>query len=237
MVRFALLLLVLPALARARDELPHPHAHDDALAWMLDVEELEWRQDGGAGDLHWDVVGWLGYDRNRLLLRDEGERPPGGPAENELELFWSHAATPWWDLLAGVRYDSGEEPSRAYLALGVSGLAPQWIHLEATGYFGDRGDVGLRLEADYEWLFTQRLALAGRAETSLWSADEERLERGAGESKATLGLRLRYELRREIAPYFGVEWERTLGDTADLDRAAGKSPRALRWVAGVGFWF
>jgi len=227
-------LLCLPA-ARAAEA--HPHMADDPLVWMLEVEELEHRRDGGAGDLHWDVVGWIGYDDNRLALRSEGERETGGPAENQLELLWWRPLSAWWDLVAGARYDSGPLDDRAYLAVGVQGLAPQWLHVEATGYLGDRGDWGVRLQADYDWLFTQRLVLAARAEGEWWSDSDDRLARGSGESAATLGLRLRYEIRREFAPYLGLEWKRSLGDSADLVRAAGDDVDSHRWVAGVGFWF
>ena len=51
------------------------------------------------------------------------------------------------------------------------------------------------------------------------------------------GLRLRYEIRREFAPYIGVEWSRSYGDTADFARSEGEDVQDTRFVAGVRFWF
>ncbi len=236
MVRLIVALLSLvPALAVA--EMNSPHMHDDPLAWKVEAEELEWRQDGGRDDLHWDVVGWLGYDANRLWLKSEGEREPGTTAENQIELLWGHAATTWWDSMLGLRVDSGALPTRVYAAFGVQGEAPQFVHVEATAYVGDRLDAGLRLQADYDWLLTQRLVLAGRAEAEWWSDAADREPRGSAASQATLGLRIRYEIRRELAPYAGLEWTRALGDSAELARVDREPVRALRWVAGVRFWF
>jgi copper resistance protein B len=56
---------------------------------------------------------------------------------------------------------------------------------------------------------------------------------GAGLASAEMGLRLRYEFRREIAPYVGLVRERAFGRTADLRRAAGEDPDDTRLVAGV----
>jgi len=50
-------------------------------------------------------------------------------------------------------------------------------------------------------------------------------------------LRLRYEFRREFAPYVGLNWERKFGRTADLARDAGDDPDELQLVAGFRLWF
>ena len=52
-----------------------------------------------------------------------------------------------------------------------------------------------------------------------------------------IGLRLRYEIKRELAPYIGLGWERKTGATADLARAAGDDPRSLKLLVGVRAWF
>lgn len=52
-----------------------------------------------------------------------------------------------------------------------------------------------------------------------------------------LSLRLRYEVVRQFAPYVGVEWTRSLGDTVDYARAAGTDPESTAIVAGLRVWF
>jgi copper resistance protein B len=50
-------------------------------------------------------------------------------------------------------------------------------------------------------------------------------------------LRLRYEIRREFAPYVGVSYERSFGDTADFVRAHGESAGSTRFIVGLRAWF
>jgi len=64
-----------------------------------------------------------------------------------------------------------------------------------------------------------------------------RQEIGSGLSKAELGLRLRYEIRREFAPYVGVTWERAYGRTADFARAGGHEVTSTGVVVGIRGWF
>lgn len=213
------------------------HGHDDPLRAMFRAEEAEWQARDGADALHWDVLAWAGFEDNRLWLRDEGEHAAGERTENRLELLWGRPLDAWWDLQAGWRMDSGPGPTRSYAALGVQGLAPQWFHVEATAYLGEGGQLGARLQADYDWLFTNRLILAARLEVDGWAEDDAEAGIGDGLSELTTGLRLRYEVRREFAPYVGVEWQGLLGDTGDLARSAGEERRDTRIVAGLRFWF
>ena len=51
------------------------------------------------------------------------------------------------------------------------------------------------------------------------------------------GFRLRYEFRREVAPYVGVTWSSKWGKTADFAEAAGEETGGARLVTGVRLWF
>lgn len=51
------------------------------------------------------------------------------------------------------------------------------------------------------------------------------------------GLRLRYEIAREFAPYLGVGYEAKIGQTADIAKAAGEDPDGLAMLLGVRAWF
>jgi copper resistance protein B len=60
---------------------------------------------------------------------------------------------------------------------------------------------------------------------------------GEGLSDLEIGLRLRYEIRREVAPYLGVSWSKRFGESADLARAAGEDVDEIAYVAGFRLWF
>ena len=112
-----------------------------------------------------------------------------------------------------------------------------WFEIDATGYLSDAGHTALRLSAEYPLLLTQRLILQPRLETNVYGKGDDKRELGGGLSDLAVGIRLRYEIRREFAPYFGIEWAGKYGGTANNARTAGEATEETRWVVGVRFWF
>ena len=201
---------------------------------MVRVDRLE---ASDADGLAWEASAWVGNDWNRLWLRSEGEREHGATHAADLELLYGRPVARWWDLLAGVRHDFQPGPSRTWAAVGIAGLAPQWFEVQATAYLGESGALAAEAEVEYELLLTNRLVLQPLLELAWHGEDDPRRGIGSGLSSAELGLRLRYEIDRQFAPYIGLVRERVFGDTAELRRAAGEDTGETRVVAGVRFWF
>jgi copper resistance protein B len=109
--------------------------------------------------------------------------------------------------------------------------------VDATIYVGEEGRAALNIEAEYELLLTQKLILQPRIEADFYSKRDAERSLGAGLSNLAIGLRLRYEICREFAPYVGVEWVNQYGSTADYARDAGVDTKETLAVAGVRFWF
>ena len=194
------------------------------------------RRDGNTS-MAYDLQAWYGRTYDRAVLKAEGEYDDGRFEEASTELLWSHAVAAFWDTQLGVRHDGGEGPDRTWLAFGVQGLAPYWFEIDATGYIGEGGRTAFNLEVEYELLLTQKWILQPRIEADFHGKDDRERGIGSGLSGIAAGVRLRYEIRREFAPYLGVEWAGTFGDTKDLARAAGEDTSETRLVAGVRFWF
>lgn len=212
--------------------------HDNAVHsyWLLDRLEA-WDADEGGTGVGWEALAWVGTDLNRLWLRSEGEHVDDALEAGDIEVLYGRAIAPWWDLVAGVRHDLGEGPSQTFAAIGVMGLAPYKFEVEATAYVGQSGQTAARLEAEYETLFTNRLILQWLAEAEFHGKDDPRRGIGSGLGTVELGARLRYEIRREFAPYVGVVWERGYGNTADFRRVELEDVEDTRVVAGVRIWF
>lgn len=185
----------------------------------------------------YDAQAWFGTTYDRLVVKAEGERSRGTLEHARTELLWGHALAAYWDAQVGIRYDSGEGPDREWLAIGIQGLAPYWFELDATAYLGSSGRSALRFEAEYELLITQRLILQPRIEANAYGKSDRERGIGSGLSDVAAGVRLRYEIRRQFAPYVGIEWVRRYGDTKDLVEAAGGRGDDTRLVAGLRFWF
>ena len=170
-------------------------------------------------------------------LRSEGEAAHGAFQNADAEFLWDHAAAAFWDTTLGMRQDFGQGAHRTWAAFGVKGLAPYWFEVAATAYAGNAGRTALRIEADYELSLTQRLILQPRFELNAYGKDDPAARIGSGISDAELGLRLRYEIRRELAPYVGVERVQRLGRAADFANAEGIPDGETRWVVGLRFWY
>ena len=201
------------------------------------------RAEAGFGDREvaylWDLQGWSGGDINRFWWKSEGEGAFGdGIEEAELQALYSRAVTPFWDVQAGVRQDFRPDGEGAtHLVLGLQGLAAHWWEIDAAAFLSTGGDLTARIEAEYDQRITQRWILQPRLEVEASAGDIPVLEMGAGLSSIEAGLRLRYEIRRELAPYVGVEWSRAFGDTADYVKAGGGDAETVRLVVGLKAWF
>ena len=101
----------------------------------------------------------------------------------------------------------------------------------------DLKDLLGRLEGYYDQRITQRLILQPRVELNFAAQDVPANGIGSGLSDAELGLRLRYEIKREFAPYIGVSWERKFGDSARFARTAGDRVETTSLVIGIRAWF
>ncbi len=203
---------------------------------MFNLAEYQARE--GADGFRWDGEGWFGGDINRLVIKSEGSGAFGeGVEDAEIQALYSRAIGPYFNLQAGIRYDFKPNPSRTYATIGFEGLAPYWFEVEGALFLSDKGDVLGRLEGYYDQRITQRLILQPRAELNLAAQDVPENGIGSGLSDIELGLRLRYEIKRQFAPYVGLSWDRKLGDTADFARAAGEDPSSTSFVFGIRTWF
>lgn len=201
---------------------------------LFNLAEVQVRD--GRDGWRWDGEGWFGGDRNRLWVKSEGEGRFGRGADAaEVQALYGRAIGPYHDLQLGVRYDL--KPRRAYATIAVEGLAPYQLDTEAALFLSTRGDLLARIEGWYDQRLTQRLVAQPRVELNLAAQDVPRDGYGAGLIDAELGLRLRYEIAREFAPYVGVSWERKTGRTARLARARGEGAGGASFVAGTRFWF
>lgn len=213
--------------------------HDNEVFAVFRADRLEYQTGEGKDLLLWDVQAWVGADYNKLWFKSEGTWLIDEEKffEAQTELFYSRNIASFWDAQVGIRHDFKPAPDRTFAAFGVQGLAPLWFEVEATAYVSEDGDVSAALEAEYDLLLSQRLILQPRFETGIALQEVEEYGVGQGFNDIELGLRLRYEIRREFAPYIGVSWNRKLGETADLAEADGEDMDVISFVVGVRVWF
>jgi copper resistance protein B len=211
--------------------------HGTSVHSLVLFDHLEWQSDGTASVLAFEAQGWVGGDLNRLWFRTDGTGADGRMNDAMAEVFYGRAFARWWDVVAGVRQDVEPGPARTWAAVGLQGLAPYWFEVDATAYIGDSWRTRLHLSADYDLLLTNRLMLQPAAALDAFGKADPERNIGAGLSAVEAAIRVRYEIRREFAPYAGVVWQWRTGDTADLARAAGEPVSETRIVVGARVWF
>jgi len=224
-------------MAAARKQLLIENGDVRTTAVLIDTLEASFGDDEEG--YSWNAQGWTGGDINRFWWKTEGEGEFGGKLHDaEVQVLYSRAVAPFWDVQAGVRQDfrpDGDDTT--HLTVGVQGVAPYWFEMSAAAFLSTEGDLTARAEAEYDQRLTQKWILQPAVEVAMSASDIPELEIGPGLTSVTAGLRLRYELRKAFAPYLGVEWSRSLGETADYAKARGKDADAARLVVGIKAWF
>ncbi|HNP34797.1 MAG TPA: copper resistance protein B [Woeseiaceae bacterium] len=237
------LVVLWPASAHAYEPAGTPPDWDPP----MDMQHAYWkvladRFEAGIGDnldgYVWDVQGWYGGDHNRVWMKTEGEGELGSSPEHaELQLLFSRMFAPFWDWQIGVRQDLEPNPDRTHLVLGIQGVVPYQLEWDSALFVSDEGDVSARIEVEYDLNITQRWVLQPHFEINAAFSDDRELGIGTGVNNTELGLRVRYHVQREIAPYLGVSWQQLYGGTRDFAQDDGKSTSNASIVVGVRFWF
>lgn len=210
--------------------------HGDFPVLWVQGDRFETQAHDGADGFLWDLQGYYGGTTSKLWFKSEGEAVFGEEVEHaEVQALWSKAISPYWDLQAGLRQDLAGPATHA--VIGIHGLSPYMFELDAALFLSHRGDITAKIEGELDQRITQRLILQPRGELKLSAQDIPLLGVGAGLDKAELGLRLRYEIVREFAPYVGIEQSWKVGGSADYARTKGEGTRATSLVAGIRFWF
>ena len=223
------------AMAASRAELVRTHG-DFPILW-LQGDRFEAQARDGADAFLWDIQGYYGGPTERLWFKSEGEGEWGSaPEDAEIQALYAKAFAPFWDEQAGVRHDIAG-PDTTHAVIGVQGLAPYMFEIDAALFLSHRGDITARIEAELDQRITQRLILQPRIEANLSAQDIPELGVGAGLDQIEAGVRLRYELRREFAPYIGIEQSWRTGNGADFARLQGEGVSTTSLVAGIRFWF
>ncbi len=225
------------AMARARAQLHAEHGGTAALS-KVTINLAEWQVQDGQDSYRWGGEAWIGGDLQRLVFKSEGEGAPGGGLEQaELQALYSTAIDPYFDLQFGIRQDLASGPRRTFATMGVEGLAPYWVDVQAAAFLSTHGEVLARLEASWDLRLTQRWILETRAEADLSAQTAPALELGSGLTSLETGLRLRYQVTRKVAPYFGISSVRTFGGTARMARRMDREVEQTGLVFGVSAWF
>lgn len=235
---------VLDAAAQPPPDFWGPPVHDNAVYSYTLFELFEYRvSDTGRDELGWDTQGWIGNDDHKFWWKAEGDAILDGPDEGDadIQMFYAKPISAFWYLQAGVRYEqaweSGGTDERFSAALGVQGLAPYKFDVEPTLYLTDDGDVLAQVTASYDLYLTQRIVLQPRVELNASAQDVPDSALGAGVNNIDMDLRLRYEFRREFAPYMGIRYGRLTGETAGIARRNGGDDHDMFWLFGVRIAF
>ena len=216
----------------------HAGMEDDPTLVKLMIDQLEQRSGDEEDPVVLESDVWIGKDLHKLWLKADVESVDGETEQAEVQARYSRAVAPYWDFQIGVRSDlKPSDEKRDWLALGFRGLAPYFFDIDAALYIGEQGRTQLTFDTEYEVMFTQRLVLSPELQLTINGKEDKALGLGTGLSSLEAGLRLRYEIVREFAPYIGVNWEGAFGKTADYIEDAGGETSDTQFVVGIRAWY
>lgn len=217
--------------------IPETKMHGDSINYLVVLNQLEWQRSSQSNIFNWDATGWIGGDINRLWIKSEGENVSGKTESAEIQALWGHSIGPWWDITAGVRQDFKPASAQTWGAIGFQGMALYNFESSVTAFVGNSGRSALRLEGEYDILLTNKLILQPAAEINFYSQNDKSRGIGRGLSDSEIELRLRYEIRREFAPYIGVSWKQLYGNTSDMAKDEGEKDSKVSFLMGARVWF
>ena len=200
----------------------------------IDHAEQDWLSDAEGSLVTWDGYAWIGDDDLKLRLEAEGEAEDGDIDHSELKTLLSWNVDEFWDLQAGARFDL-EDGGNTWAAFGVHGMMPYFIETDAFVYVDRDGNVAFHAAYEMDFAVTQDIFIQPQVEIEAFAQDMP--ERGVGEglSDLTLGLQLRYEITRKLAPYVEVVHERALGETSQIMQDNGEDPESTTIRFGFRF--
>lgn len=204
---------------------------DDPLLTMVKADKLEFRDSDEGNLVVWEFDAWVGKDLNKFWIKVTGESLDGDVESNEVDLLYSRAISPFWDVQMGIRHEFKPEPTADWIGIGFMGLAPYLFEIDANIFINEDSVVNARIDAEYEYMFTQKLVLVPNLELSLFSEDDNARGIVSGLSSAELGFRLHYEIKREFSPYIGINFEKKYGNETV------EESNETQFLTGLSFWF
>lgn len=206
---------------------------DQILFGGLRLDKLEWTGPGSSA--RWDMEAFVGGDYDKVFLKSEGfyDGKAKKADEAQMQVLYSRLISYYFDAQFGVRQDFSAKSSRTYAVIGVEGLAPGFIEIDADLFITPGGEVSGEFTFFHDLLITNRLIFQPRIDLKVQMQRVADLDLGSGFTDVELGARLRYEITRNVAPYIGVNWERKLGETASIARTKGDAIDSLFFVGGL----
>ena len=223
------------AMSKARGILTEEHG--GAVLWKIMLDQAEYQTGPEGAGYGWDAEAWIGGDLNRMVIKTEGEGTNRkGLEDAEWQALYSRAIGPYTDLQGGIRQDVGRDVS-TYAAFGIETILPYWFKVDAAVFISTHGDGFARLKGTYDLFLTQRVVFQPNLELNVAMQNVPNAMLASGLTDVTAGLRLRYDITRNLSPYVGVELARTIGHTATVHRAAGERVENTRFIFGIRTFF
>ena len=221
---------------------PSPKADHGTYSYIL-FDNLEYqRVRGGINALKWSILGWRGGDINRFWFKSEGSehsRRGTTGAQVDGQALYGRAISAFFHVQTGVRYEVHLEDkavSRVFAVVALQGLAPYRFDVEPELFLSNKGKFSGRFTASTDWLLTQRLIVQPRVETEFAFQSDADFGIDRGFNDAGASIRMRYEVRREVAPYVGVAFLQDFGATQSRSQKEGTVPNQLQIVFGIRLW-
>lgn len=180
---------------------PGPGNFPDQQAFSaLRFDKLEWGGPEMSRSARWDMETFVGTDYDKLFFKSEGlyDGKTRTTEEGQLQVLYSRLISYYFDAQFGVRQDFSKKSHRTYAVIGIEGLAPGFIEIDAAAYVSQKGEVSAQATAFHDLLITNRLILQPRIDVKFQMQSVPDLELGAGLTDFELGARFALRIHAQL---------------------------------------
>jgi len=203
----------------------------------IDIDRLEIRDPGGDDGLYLAAEANIGKNAYEFIVKAEVEREHSSTSESEVQVLYSAPVSSYWNMNAGIRQDFKPDPSRTWATFGINGLAPGFIDIDSSVFLGESGRTAIRIKAEHDIALTDYWTLTPEIEVYVSGQNDEAMKVGSGLSEIEAGLLLSYEEHPKFMPYFGINWTKLYGETADFAKKDNEDDSNFVFVVGVSAMF
>lgn len=182
----------------------------------------------------------IGTDEHKLVLQLAAHKAESESTELGTKLLYSRMISDFWDIQTGFGYqehqinvnDLDQRHEKTSAILGLHGLAPYFFESSAYLSLGKKDYVALNFEVERDILITQKWITQPYLEMDFLLNDHSKYAEKSGVREASIGLNTRYEISKQLMPYFELAYR--YEQETEWNNDIRKSHINKDWIYGVG---
>lgn len=218
-----------------------------AQTYVVTTLDHQWFvKENGDAALISEIETRIGTDENKVFFKAHINKQESKDAEYSVKALYSRMISDFWDVQMGAQYRNEKlqfdyQPTdteeKVDAVVGLHGLAPYFFETDAYLYVGENNYTALSLETNRDLLLTQKFILQPYLDLNIIFSDDSKYAQKSGMNNLSSGLKLRYEVNKQIMPYVDLAYTYSKGRQETEWQPETESTKGLGYGVGVKFLF